>query len=480
MDTSNRSYQRILLLSAAVFFCCALAWGAGPTEQQKDTLRQIIRERRAMEEAQAGDRPVYHFTPRKNWMNDPNGLVYADGIWHMFFQYDPRGKYGSQKAWGHAVSADLVRWKELEVALPKKEYNMYSGTAALDIPNTLGKNTPEHTAMIIAVTEFLNGQCIYYSADGGVTFNKMQEEPVIPLKGSSNRDPKLFWYDKGRYWVMAYYSEAPEVAPVPSYVFYRSEDLKNWEYMTYVPGCYECPDVRQIPVEGASETKWTVLCGNMDYMVGDFDGRRFIPSQKKDRTLRMYGNYASQTWSDAPGGRVVQISWMPSPTEEQRPFSQQMGFPVDLTLRKTEDGCRLIHRPVKEIEKLWRKTYEFGPSLLEPGKNLFEGIEGTALDIEIEFEYDPFVYFVNLNTPNGTVQCTGIEPAVKAMGQIQYADPGKTMKLRVLTDTDSMEIFGNDGEIYMPFIAKTRDRRLSLDVHLPVKLIRARVSVMGP
>ncbi|MBQ9359181.1 MAG: hypothetical protein IJT95_06520, partial [Abditibacteriota bacterium] len=187
----------------------------------------------------------------------------------------------------------------------------------------------------------------------------------------------------------------------------------------------------------------------------------------------------SQTWSDAPGGRVVQISWMPSPTEEQRPFSQQMGFPVDLTLRKTEDGCRLIHRPVKEIEKLWRKTYEFGPTLLEPGKNLFEGIDGTALDIEIEFEYDPFVYFVNLNTPNGAVQCAGIEPAVKAMGQIQYADPGKTMKLRVLTDTDSMEIFGNDGEIYMPFIAKTRDRRLSLDVHLPVKLIRARVSVMG-
>ncbi|MBP5274499.1 MAG: hypothetical protein ILO36_06150 [Abditibacteriota bacterium] len=173
------------------------------------------------------------------------------------------------------------------------------------------------------------------------------------------------------------------------------------------------------------------------------------------------------------------LAWGAGPTEEQRPFSQQMGFPVDLTLKKTEDGYKLIHRPVKEIEKLWKQTYEFGPAVLEPGKNLFEGIEGTAMDIEIEFEYDPFVYFLNINTPNGAVQCTGIEPAVKALGQIQFADIGKTMKLRILTDTDSMEIFGNDGGIYMPFISKARGSKLSLDVHLPVKLIRARVSVIG-
>ncbi|MBO4548817.1 MAG: glycoside hydrolase family 32 protein [Abditibacteriota bacterium] len=453
-----------VLLSAAV---CAAAL----TDNQRAELKRL-----AIQKAdEKYRRPVYHFTPRKNWMNDPNGLVYCNGVWHMFFQYDPEGLTTGKRAWGHAVSEDLVRWKELGVALPREKYDMYSGTAAMDTPNTLGLNTPEHTAMLIAVTEFLNGQCIYYSTDGGETFNKLQEEPVIPLKGATDRDPKLFWYDEGRYWVMVYYCENAAKTHRPGYIFYRSKDLRSWEKLSLLAGGYECPDIREIPVEGSDSKRWTVLCGNTDYIVGDFDGTAFTPSQDKDRTLRPFANYASQTWSDAPGGRVVQISWMRCPIED-RPWTQQMSFPVELTLKETDKGCRLLRNPVKEIEKMWQDTVEFGPQTLVPGKNLFEGIEGEALDIEIEFEYDPFVYFVNLETPNGTASISGIEPAAGYNNLQQHLSPCDTITLRVLTDTDSIEIFANGGEAYLPCYAKAHGNKINLSVHAPVRLKRARVS----
>ncbi|MBR4748576.1 MAG: glycoside hydrolase family 32 protein [Abditibacteriota bacterium] len=464
-----------ILLSIAIL---SSALGASALTDNQTLRNKYLRLLREKENEKYG-RPVYHFTPQKNWMNDPNGLVYDHGVWHMFFQWDPEGITTGRRAWGHAVSSDLVHWEELGTALPREEYDMYSGSAAMDVPNTLGLNTPEQATMLIAVTEFLNGQCIYYSTDGGSSFRKLTEEPVIPFRGGTDRDPRLFWYAPGKYWLMLYYTEHPDRTETPGYVFYRSHDLKSWERLSLIPGCYECPDIRELPIEGSKEKRWTVLCGNMDHIVGTFDGKTFTPTQDRDRTMRSYSNYASQTWSDAPGGRVVQISWMRCPILPERPWSQQMSIPVELSLRETPGGFRLLRYPVKETETLWRETLEFGPQTLVPGKNIFEGIEGKALDIEIEFEYSPFVYFVNLETPNGTVSVLGQEPVLKYNDFYQPLEPRKTVTLRALTDTDSVEFFANGGEAYMPLATRANGKRIGLTVHAPVQLRRARVSIIA-
>ncbi|MBR4748280.1 MAG: glycoside hydrolase family 32 protein [Abditibacteriota bacterium] len=428
------------------------------------------------------ERPIFHFTPQKNWMNDPNGLVYDRGVWHMFFQYDPISKSSGRRAWGHAVSRDLVRWQELDVALMPDKYEMYSGSGAMDIPNTLGLNTPGRTTMLLAVSEFYNGMCIYYSVDGGNTFAKLGDRTLIPSPDGPDRDPKLFYYDEGKYWVTMFYGEQHARSGVPGYVFFRSRDLLDWEYMSEVPSNYECPDMRLLPVEGSDEKKWTILAGNTDTLVGDFDGRSFAPCQPKDKSLRVYMNYAPQTWSDAPGGRVIQQNWLTGPVDPDTPWTQQMAFPTDLSLRKTPEGYKLLHSPVPEIKSLWQKTFDFGPGELKSGRTgLFDNIEGKALDIEYEYVHAPFSCIV-LQTPNGSMEHLGFEPCVRLNNRWETCRLTKdgTMKVRVLIDTDSIEVFAGEGEVYMCFTAARGSAPLALFNHgKPAQLVRARVSLIG-
>ncbi|MBP5273502.1 MAG: glycoside hydrolase family 32 protein [Abditibacteriota bacterium] len=396
-------------------------------------------------------------------MNDPNGLVYDNGTWHMFFQYDPVSKSSGRRAWGHAVSGDLVHWKELGVALMPGEYEMYSGSGAMDKPNTLGLNTPEHTAMLLAVSEYLNGMCIYYSTDGGNSFEKLGGRTLIPCAGAPDRDPKLFYWEEGRYWIMMFYAELHARSGIPGYVFYRSANLTDWEYMSEAPSFYECPDMRLLPVEGSEEKKWAILAGNTDTQAGDFDGKTFTPCGEKDKSLRVYNNYAPQTWNGAPGGRVIQENWLTGPVDPDTEWTQQMAFPVELSLRKTEKGYKLLHRPVPEIEKLWKKTVTVTGAVLKPGENtLFKNAAGKAFDLEYEYKYVPGAVLL-VRTPCGVIEHPGFEPGVRYNNRwetCRLTDDG-TMKVRILIDTNSIEIFGGMDEVYMCFTQKAADAPFS-------------------
>ncbi len=428
------------------------------------------------------ERPIFHFTPRKNWMNDPNGLVYDKGLWHMFFQYDPVSKSSGRRAWGHATSTDLVRWQEHDVALMPWKYEMYSGSAAMDIPNTLGLNTPEHTTMLLAVSEFYYGMCIHYSTDGGKTFTRLENRPLIPSSEGPDRDPKLFYYGPAGYWVMMFYGEQHARSGVPGYVFYKSCDLINWEYMSELPSNYECPDMRLLKVEGSDEQKWTVLAGNTDTLVGDFDGVRFTECQPKDKSLRVYMNYAPQTWNNAPDGRVIQQNWLTGPVDPDTEWTQQMAFPVELSLRKTKGTYKLLHRPIAEIEKLWTKTYEFGPCAIKPGRcDMFEDIKGKAFDIEYEYVHAPRTTVVMV-TPSGSAEHLGFEPCIRTNNRWETCSLTRdnTMRVRILADTNSFEVFGGLDEVYMCFTQKASATPLHMFVHgQEIQLVKVRISVIG-
>ncbi|MFI8961729.1 GH32 C-terminal domain-containing protein [Streptomyces sp. NPDC053493] len=238
-------------------------------------------------------RPQFHFSPAKNWMNDPNGLVWFQGEYHLFYQYNPNGNTWGDMSWGHAVSRDLVHWKELDLALPHDAEEMvFSGSAVVDHDNTTGFGTKENPAMVAVYTShFKNGgkqaQSLAYSTDRGRTWTKYAGNPVLDIGSTEFRDPKVQWYAPTRSWLMTVSLSAEHKVR-----FYSSKDLKSWTHLSdfgprnAVGGVWECPDLFPLPVDGDPQrVKW-VLVVNINpggiaggsaaqYFVGDFDGRRF-------------------------------------------------------------------------------------------------------------------------------------------------------------------------------------------------------------
>jgi len=241
-------------------------------------------------------RPKYHYTPARNWMNDPNGLVYHDGEYHLFYQYNPEGNTWGHMSWGHAVSTDLVHWKELPLAIPEDDEAMiFSGSAVVDHQNTTGFGTKENPAMVAVYTMAMNdgsgkqAQGIAYSLDNGRSWTKYEGNPVLDIDSREFRDPKVQWYEPTQSWLMTV-SKSTE----HKVAFYSSKDLKHWTHLSdFGPagatgGVWECPDLFQLPVEGRNGEKKWVLVVNLNpggiaggsaaqYFVGDFDGTTFTP-----------------------------------------------------------------------------------------------------------------------------------------------------------------------------------------------------------
>ncbi|POX52815.1 glycoside hydrolase family 32 protein [Streptomyces sp. Ru72] len=238
-------------------------------------------------------RPQFHFTPAQNWMNDPNGLIYYKGQYHLFFQYNPSGNTWGNMSWGHAVSTDLVHWKQLPLAIPQDDQEMiFSGSVVLDRNNTTGFGTKDNPPLVAVYTSLVKStgvqrQSLAYSTDGGTTWTKYSGNPVLDLNSTNFRDPKVFWYAPTRRWLMAV-----ALADQHKISFYSSADLKHWAHQSdFGPagatgGVWECPDLFPLPVDGnPKKTKW-VLAVNLNpgaiaggsgaqYFVGDFDGKKF-------------------------------------------------------------------------------------------------------------------------------------------------------------------------------------------------------------
>ncbi len=404
-------------------------------------------------------RPQFHFSPAKNWTNDPNGLVYYDGEYHLFFQHNPKGINWGNMTWGHAVSKDLLHWKQLEHAIyPDALGTIFSGSAVVDHNNTAGFNKGDEKA-IVAIFTYAGGavtpkvpftQAIAYSTDRGRTFTKYEGNPILGHIMDGNRDPKVFWHEPTKRWVMALYLARGK------FVLYGSKDLKEWDKLSDVafPNGHECPEFFELPIDGdENNRRWVFWEAGGRHLIGKFDGTTFTPETEVLRTERGNNCYAGQTWNDLPEGdkRRIFIGWMAGGRYPGMPFNQQMSFPCELTLRTTEDGVRLFTEPIDEVKSLRGKHHNASDVSLANGANPLSNLGGELYDLETVIR------------PAGaekiTLNIRGSEVVYDvAKSTLSYKDrvaevglvDGK-LKLRVLIDRSSFEIFVNDGRTVMSF-----------------------------
>jgi len=407
-------------------------------------------------------RQQFHFSSRRGWNNDANGLVFYKGEYHLFYQHNPYGWQWGNMHWGHAVSRDLAHWEELPVAIYPHQFGdwAFSGSAAVDWNNTAGFKTGDNDVIVAAYTSTGRGESIAYSNDRGRTFTDYEGNPVVKHQG---RDPKIIWYAPGKHWVMAVYDERDDSRGI---AFYTSPDLKNWEYQSRTDGYHECPEIFEIPVDGdATNRKWVVYGGDGHYSIGTFDGKAF--TKESGKHPNNYGNcfYASQTFNDVPpqDGRRIQIAWGRISTPGM-PFNQCMLFPCELTLRTTDEGIRMFAEPVKEIEKIHDKKHRWTDLVLKPNTNLLTDIRGDLFHIVATFEVGNAAEF------GLDVRGMPLVYDVKEQ-QIAYREckaplkPDKgAIRLEILVDRASVEIYGNGGRIYMPVGAIPPDDSPSLGI----------------
>jgi len=403
-------------------------------------------------------RPQFHFSPRRGWNNDPNGMVYYNGEYHLFFQHNPFGIKWGNMHWGHAVSKDLVHWQELPIALYPNSLNdmAFSGGGLVDQGNTAGFKTGEEDVIVVSFTSTGRGECIAYSNDCGRHFEEYGGNPVMKHRG---RDPKIIWYKPEDKWVMVVYDQEEDSR---RYAFYESKNLKSWKYLSAIEGFFECPEFFELPVDGNENNRKWVLYGaawredergnghatRSSYMIGSFDGKNFNPETEIIDGHLGPNFYAAQTFSNVPGGRRLMIGWMSGAEFPGMPFNQCMTIPLELGLRTTSEGIRLFFTPAAEITSLYSGKEVYGNQInVTEANDLFKCVSVELLDINFEIEHAengemmlivrglPIIY--NFETHELTSQGkTGILEPVD--GKID---------LRILVDRSVIEIFGNDGLI---------------------------------
>lgn len=349
-------------------------------------------------------RPSYHFTPAYGWMNDPNGMVYKDGEYHLYYQYNPYGSKWGNMHWGHAVSRDLIHWQHLDPAIARDTLgHIFSGSSVVDIHNTAGYGKNAIIALYTSASD-KNGQiqCMAYSTDNGRTFTKYESNPVLtPFDGLRDfRDPKVFWYENGKCWYMI-------VSADKETRFYKSKNLKKWEYvsafgngMGQQPCQYECPDFFQLPVNGdPNNMKWVMIMNinpgclfggsATEYFVGDFDGKNFTCTDAHEAKWMDYGkdHYATVTFSNT-GNRVLAMTWMSNwQYADLTPFKQNRGsngLPRELKLFELDNKYYIQEGVAPEVMALRKETKELGNLTIEKEKDLAGIASGMNGAFEIE------------------------------------------------------------------------------------------------
>jgi len=431
-------------------------------------------------------RPQFHFTAKKHWINDPNGLVYFDGEYHLYFQHTPGSMVHGRTTWGHAVSTDLVHWKQLHTkALDVDEMGwMWSGSAVVDYGNTGGFQTGVSPPLLAFYTAgggtmFPDKhciQCIAFSNDRGRSWTKYTGNPIIEHIVANNRDPKVIWHRASQQWIMTLFLDGND------YTILGSRDLKTWIRLQNLtlPGVSECPDFFELPVDSdCSNTKWVFWGASGGYLLGRFDGQTFTPETNVLQAEQGANGYAAQTWSNISeqGGRCIQISWMRGGRYPGMPFNQQLSFPVELTLRSIPQGIQLFREPVREIERLhatttnWPagelvqmaneqfkhrtqsgKITSYALTNLRDATNQFVLAEhGDLFDIYAEIEVDEGKSFV-VEVQGHRVEYDGTRQTLTCFNtSVALRKINKCIRLQLLVDRTSLEIFGNRGEVSMSF-----------------------------
>jgi fructan beta-fructosidase len=441
-------------------------------------------------------RPAFHYSPARNWMNDPNGLVWYDGEYHLFYQHNPLGTDWGNMSWGHAVSADLLTWEELPVAIPFTDAEeVFSGSIVVDHANTSGLGSVDEPALValytsVATSTGLQAQSLAYSTDCGRTWSRFDGNPVLDVGSKDFRDPKVFWYDDGRYWVMVVMLAAERIVQ-----FYRSDDLIEWAHLSdfgpldSAAALWECPDLFKLPVEGEGpeETRWVLVVSvnpgapaggsGTRYFLGVFDGKCFTPDPDPGDDFNGrwfdYGAdcYAPVSFSETPDGERVLIGWMNNWDYARRTptssFRGSMTLPRACRLRRLNGQIRLVQQPVGFADARRDHGLELRDVVVREGVTPLPAMaHGAALEITVEFAvgsaerfglhvraagdqrtvvgYDSrsASLFVD-RTASGMVDLHEGFPAVHH-GPLA-AEAGR-VRLRIYVDAASVEVFGGHGE----------------------------------
>ena len=429
-------------------------------------------------------RPVYHHTPLYGWMNDPNGMVYQDGVWHLFYQYNPFGSQWENMNWGHSTSRDLIHWEAQPIALePDALGSIFSGSCVIDKDNTAGFGAGAMIAMYTSAGQN-QSQSIAYSTDGGKTFTTYAGNPVITQDAPDFRDPKVFWFEQTKRWIVV-------LAVGQEVQFYSSPNLKDWTYESSFgreygnhDGVWECPDLLPLTLNAKlsnnSSKKWVLLLNinpggpfggsATQYFVGQFDGHKFTCEDAPSETKWMdYGkdHYATVTFSNAPDNRTVAIAWMSNwqyanqvPTQQ---FRSANSIPRDLHLMQLDGETYLVSTPSKEMLDMRGKAVKKGSASNKVVKNLLKQNDGAyEITATLDMQKDGQAQ-VTLFNNKGEEAVIGFDTAKKEYyfdrtksGQTNFSDDfacvtraplpdADTYQLRIFVDKASIEVFIDPG-----------------------------------
>ena len=431
-------------------------------------------------------RPTYHFSPLYGWMNDPNGMVYRDGEYHLFYQHNPYGSKWGNMHWGHAISKDLINWEHRPDAItPDALGTIFSGSAVVDTDNTAGFGAGAIVAIYTQNSD-RQVQSIAYSTDNGRSFTKYENNPVLTSDARDFRDPKVFWHKETQRWIML-------LAVGQEMQIFSSSNLKDWAFESSFGegqgahgGVWECPDLFELPVDGTNEKKWVLLCNlnpggpfggsATQYFVGTFNGKEFVNESPSKTKWMDWGkdHYATVTWSDAPDNRRIAIAWMSNwqyandvPTSQYR---SPNSVPRDLSLFTVDGETYLQSAPSPELLKLRdiSKKRSFKVNGTRTIKDMIAGNEGAyEIELTIENQHADVIGFRLYNDKGEEVDMQYDMKEKKfsmdrrKSGEVGFnenfpmltwttIESGKDeLKLRLFVDKSSVEAFGDGGRFVM-------------------------------
>lgn len=404
-------------------------------------------------------RPGFHFSSQRGWLNDPNGLFYHKGQYHMFYQHNPVGCKWGNMHWGHAVSGDLVHWEEKEIALcPDEMGTVFSGSAIVDTKNVTGLKQNKNDVILLYYTaagstdsELSKSQtftqCLAYSIDGGNTFEKYSKNPVVPFIESENRDPKVIYDSATNSYIMALYLAENRFSLL------KSKNLLDWVQIQEVvlQGDSECPDFYPLSVDGDDNNiKWVFSGASDRYLIGSFDGEMFQTEGSSKKLQYSKDSYAAQTWSDISGedGRRIRIAWnrfdIPS-----MPFNMAMNFPCEMKLKTFDRDVFLCTYPVKEIENIYGESFSVQNVNLSSceqytrilTKKLYDMTFNIACANKGSFIISVFGLEIHGDVDKNVLSCLDNSAPLENFDS--------SIDLRMLIDVSNIEIFINSGKAFM-------------------------------
>ena len=439
-------------------------------------------------------RPAFHHTPQYGWMNDPNGMFYKDGVWHLYYQWNPYGSKWQNMTWGHSTSKDLLKWEHQPTAIEVDGLgSIFSGSSVVDTANTAGFGKDAVVALYTSC-DVSQVQSMAYSNDGGTTFQRYPGNPIITLE-SEARDPNMFWDNEAKQWVLTL-AHALE----HEYLFFTSPDLKEWTLQSAFgkgegaqDGVWECPDLFKLKVDGTGEEKWALICNlnpggpfggsATQYFIGDFDGKTFKADTDASGRIATkwmdFGkdHYATVSWSGTSPDRRTVIGWMSNwqyaaevPTKQ---FRSANTLPRDLRLFRAPDGqVYLASAPSPELTAL-RGNMTTTVRKTSVGKHTRTYSLPTANDgiCEILFDLDcrkadsltinlgnkageqvVLTYYTQSHTLAFDRRNSGLKDFSQDFPAVTVAptfEDGKKVSLRIFIDKSSMEVFGDNGRFVM-------------------------------